>query len=173
MFAGMEVTCPGCSKSVPECNISLHSLSCSQVKASVMDSVQKRQIKSSGAQKKKKCIPVKSKESDDLDAMLAEMTLMDSSCGFQGCKMKINLLGLHCRFCSLRFCMEHNIPEVHGCAKAAKKHARQAAKPKSTSNSGGAKRAQLHKKLESKLEELSSGRQSKSRAKSKITVDHL
>ena len=167
----MEVTCPGCGKSVPECNINSHSLSCLQVKASVMkdlDNVQRRQLESSGAQKKKKHKHVKSKEeSDDLDAMLADMTLMDSSCGFHDCKKKVNLLGLYCRFCSMRFCMEHNIPEVHGCAEAAKKHARQAAKPRSTSNSGDAKRAQLHKKLESKLEELSSGRQSKSRAKSR------
>lgn len=167
MFAGLEVTCPSCGKSVPECNINFHSLSCLQVKAPVMkdsDSVQRKQLKLSGAQKKQHK-PVKSKESDDLDAMLAEMTLMDSSCGYQGCKKKVNLLGLRCRFCSMRFCMEHNIPEVHGCPEAAKKHARQVTR--STSNSGDAKRAHLHKKLESKLEELSSRRQSKSRAKSK------
>lgn len=162
LFAGTEVACLGCGKHFPGGNINLHSLHCSKVKVSDSGGVQRR---APGAQKKHKT--VKSKGSDDLDAMLAEMTLMDSCCGFPGCKKKVNLLGLHCCFCSIRFCMEHNVPEVHGCAEAAKKHARQAAKPRPTSNNGNAKRAQLHKKLGSKLEELSSVRQSKNRGKSK------
>lgn len=165
----MEAACPNCDKFVPEGNSELHSLRCSKVKASeTKDSVGKkgRESKPSAAQTKKHQ-SVKSNESEDLDAMLAEMTLMDSSCAFKGCKKKVNILGLQCRFCSRRFCMEHNIPEVHGCAEAAKKHARQAHKHKPISSSNDAKRTHLQRKLGSKLEELSSERQSKSRGKSK------
>lgn len=117
------------------------------------------------AQKKRKGQP--KRESDDLDTMLAEMTLLDSTCSVHECKKKVNLLGLQCHLCHRRFCMEHNIPETHGCSEAAKKYARQAVKPRSTASSRDAsRRAQLHKKLESKLEDLSSDRKSKTRSKS-------
>ena len=36
---------------------------------------------------------------NDLDAMLAEMTLQDSTCGYPKCKKTIKLLGLRCQFC--------------------------------------------------------------------------
>ena len=36
---------------------------------------------------------------NDLDAMLAEMTLQDSTCGYPKRKKTIKLLGLRCQFC--------------------------------------------------------------------------
>ena len=66
---------------------------------------------------------------EDLDSMLAEMALADSTCGHHGCKKNVNVLGFRCQFCQRRYCMSHNIPELHGCGEEAKKHAR-SAKPK-------------------------------------------
>lgn len=168
--ADMEVNCTACGKAVPEGNIKLHSLHCLKVKAPVVkesSGVKGDDAKMSVAQKKKRQSTKPNIENDDLDSMLAEMTLVDSSCGFQGCRKKVNLLGLQCYFCRRRFCMEHNIPEIHGCAEDAKKYARQAIKQKPTSSSNDTKRAQLKKKLGSKLEEFSAGRQSKTKGKSK------
>ena len=160
-------SCPSCGKPIPKDDFKLHSRTCSnlQVSATVQKSTAKGgKIRPSVAQKKK---GQPKKESDDLDTMLAEMTLLDSSCSLQGCKKKVNMLGLQCHLCCKRFCMEHNIPEIHGCSEAAKKYARQAVKPRSTVTSKDAsRRAQLHKKLESKLEELSSDRKSKTKSKS-------
>ena len=159
-------SCPSCGKSIPKDDFKFHSHTCSkpQLSATVQKSTAKGgKIQPSVAQKKGQ----PKKESDDLDTMLAEMTLLDSSCSLQGCKKKVNLLGLQCHLCCKRFCMEHNIPETHGCSEAAKKYARQAVKPRSTATSKDAsRRAQLHKKLESKLEELSSDRKSKTKSKS-------
>ena len=44
------------------------------------------------------------------------------------CKTKIAAsfgLGVQCDHCRLRFCMNHGLPEVHGCGDAARKAARQ------------------------------------------------
>ena len=61
---------------------------------------------------------------EDLDSLLAEATLANSTCAYTVCKKKVNVLGLHCQFCRRKFCMEHGIPEVHGCADEAKRYAR-------------------------------------------------
>ena len=108
----------------------------------------------------------RTQDSDDLDAMLAEVSLADSTCSSPKCRKGTNLLGMRCQFCNQRFCMAHSIPEVHGCAEAVKKHARSQisresqgvsrAKPISSS-----KRAQLQRKLDKKVESLSSERQHK------------
>ena len=98
---------------------------------------------------------------DDLDAMLAEMTLQDSTCGFPKCKKTINLLGLRCQFCNRRFCMEHSIPEVHGCSDAAKKHAQQQKLKSKNKSVDPVRHAQLQKKLDKKIVDLSSGRKTK------------
>lgn len=168
ILAAVKVTsCPSCGRTIPEADFKLHSRSCSTPQASAMTEVsiaKGGKVKPVAARKKK---GQPKKESEDLDTMLAEMTLLDSSCSFQGCKKKVNLLGLQCHLCHRRFCMEHNIPETHGCAEAAKKYARQAAKPRSTTSSKDTyKRAQLKKKLESKLEEFSFDRKSKTKSKS-------
>ena len=165
IFAGKS--CPSCGKAIPEDDFKFHFCSCSapQIPTTTEMSIAKDGKMKPVVARKKKGQP--KKESEDLDTMLAEMTLIDSSCSFQGCKKKVNLLGLQCHLCHRRFCMEHNIPETHGCSEAAKKYARQAAKPRSTTSSKDTyKRAQLQKKLESKLEGLSSDRKSKIKSKS-------
>lgn len=57
--------------------------------------------------------------------------------------------------------MEHSIPEVHGCSDSAKKHARQQKSKERHSTHTSldpAKRAQLQRKLDKKIANLSSGR---------------
>ena len=36
-------------------------------------------------------------------------------CKFKNCKKKINILKFKCKFCSLDFCLTHQIPEIHSC----------------------------------------------------------
>ena len=70
---------------------------------------------------------------EDLDKLLASFDKVDNVCNYRGenmkkCKTKIAAsfgLGVQCDHCRLRFCMNHGLPEVHGCADAARKAARQ------------------------------------------------
>ena len=172
-------TCCSCGKTVPTIDLQAHRIEYEK-QHSVATGDSKRQEKntqqtrSEGATcKEPKSKPRQTKKKptakghttdtpDDLDAMLAEMTLSDSTCGFSRCKKTVNLIGLRCQFCNCRFCMEHSIPEVHGCSDSAKKHARQQKSKERHSKHTSldpAKRAQLQRKLDKKITNLSSGRQ--------------
>ena len=81
------------------------------------------------ATKKRKSKPKKKAQQgpeaeEDLDSLLAAMKQADSTCSHPKCKKQVNVLGMRCRFCQRKYCVEHSIPEVHGCAEEAKKHAR-------------------------------------------------
>lgn len=123
MHAGLMTKCSTCHKLVPKDNMTTHSAACSRPKLQPTNHPQPSKV---GAKTKKKKAKKVEGEAvpDDLDSLLAEVTLADSTCGHAGCRKRANLLGLWCQFCRRRFCMEHGIPEVHGCADEAKKHAR-------------------------------------------------
>jgi len=48
----------------------------------------------------------------------------NQNCGSSGCHIKIEYIGIDCRFCGARFCMKHAIAEEHGCTHAAQVDAR-------------------------------------------------
>lgn len=110
--------------------------------------------------------------SDDLDTLLAEVALADSTCKFPQCPKKVNLLGILCQFCKKRFCMEHNLAEVHGCGDAAKGKSRgdfqrEVREGRKGYDLSGTNRSQLHAKLAKKMEDKKYARQSKTDAKKK------
>ena len=189
--------CSYCKKHVPMVNFELHQIHCEKLRKQqdtvVMVASQtnlsssqakvgrttatKSELSSTKISKKKPSRKVapksrKTTDVDDLDTMLAEMTLSDSTCSFPKCKKSVNILGMQCQFCKEKFCMAHNIAEVHGCAEAAKKHARQQISkelkggPRPTSLNA-VRRSQLQAKLGKRIDELSSGRQSKKSTGSK------
>jgi len=57
--------------------------------------------------------------------------------------------------------MEHSIPEVHGCSAPAKKHAQQQKLKSKNKHVDPVRHAQLQKKLDKKILDLSSGRKTK------------
>ena len=99
---------------------------------------------------------------DDLDTLLAEFTLADNTCSFPPCEKRVNLVGLSCQFCRRRHCMAHSLPEVHGCAEAAKKHSRGQLKQEMRKGAGvsGTRRALLHRQLDKKIGEKTNARNS-------------
>lgn len=119
------VECSICHKFVPEGNITTHTAfahkSDSHPSASPLPK-QHKKPKAKAQPSEEKVRPEAA--GDDLDSLLAKVTLEDSTCAYTVCKKKVNLLGLHCQFCRQKFCMKHGIPEVHGCAEEAKKYAR-------------------------------------------------
>ena len=183
--------CSYCSGVVPEANVLLHQTRCARASVTTVDKSSKDNSQPSKCtlaarepdshprkrtHKSKKPSPrEKTRENpydddDDLDALLTEMKRADSTCSYRGCKKDIKLIGVKCQFCSARFCLAHNIAEVHGCGEAAKKRARQQITQELMGGerrkpSDPMRRAQLHRKLDRAVDELASSRQRKRKDK--------
>ena len=107
---------------------------------------------------------------DDFDALIASVTALDSRCSFKKCKTLTNTLGRNCQHCTRRFCLQHLMPEVHGCGDAARAQARQTISREGVLHRGSGvpskkpppdRRAQLERKLNKKLDEMSEKRSRK------------
>ncbi|CAH0478273.1 unnamed protein product [Peronospora belbahrii] len=64
------------------------------------------------------------KDGEDELEYLTRQAKKSSSCAFQSssrCKKSITMLGSVCKFCKLKFCYSHVLPEVHGCNDAVRK----------------------------------------------------
>lgn len=66
----------------------------------------------------------KAEDVDDFDAMIAAVQKMDSICAFVKCKVSVQVIVAQCPHCRRRFCLNHGLPEVHGCGQDAKVAAR-------------------------------------------------
>ncbi|XP_040826885.1 DNA-binding protein SMUBP-2 isoform X2 [Ochotona curzoniae] len=120
--------------------------------------------------KKEKSRPVEELCVENLDALLAAAVKADNTCGFAKCTASVATLGQLCQFCNRRYCLGHHLPEAHGCGEKARAHARQRVSREGVLYPGSgsknraldpARRAQLQKRLDKKLGELSSQRASK------------
>ena len=60
-----------------------------------------------------------------IDDLLEAARQQDNVCNAQRCKTKITLLGQLCSYCNRRYCLEHSMPEVHGCGHQARTDIRQ------------------------------------------------
>ncbi|KAM5138011.1 DNA-binding protein SMUBP-2 isoform 1-T1 [Mantella aurantiaca] len=107
---------------------------------------------------------------DNFDALLAETVKADNTCGFGKCKTSVVTVGDFCIHCNKRFCLSHHIPEVHGCGERAKARARTRISREGVIYAGSGnkdhsldptKKAHLHRKLDKKINELSSQRKVK------------
>lgn len=170
--------CSICGFAIPETNKELHQLRCEreqrQIETIMKDtkfldhatsSSKKKQANSKKSKTTKTVTPT---DTDDLDSLLEEMKEKDRKCNFPGCKKSANHLGIKCPFCKGRFCMTHNMAEVHGCEENARRHARQELEKQLRGNDSKGKRkldptrrVQLQKRLDKKIDDLSSGRQRK------------
>lgn len=113
---------------------------------------------------------LKKVDPDDFDAMLDSIKKLDSKCAFKKCKVLTNTLGRNCEYCSLRFCLTHLMPEIHGCGDAVKEAARRIISRDGVLHSGSGhpshkpnaqRRGLLERKMEKKMEELSGKRSRK------------
>uniref|UniRef100_A0A452UVW1 DNA-binding protein SMUBP-2 n=1 Tax=Ursus maritimus TaxID=29073 RepID=A0A452UVW1_URSMA len=111
---------------------------------------------------------------EDFDALVAAAIKADNSCGLAKCTASVVTLGQLCLHCGLRFCLSHHLPEIHGCGERARAHARQRISREGVLYAGSgtkdrsldpAKRAQLQRRLDKKLDELTSQRKSKRKEK--------
>ncbi|XP_007943110.1 DNA-binding protein SMUBP-2 [Orycteropus afer afer] len=113
-------------------------------------------------------------EDEDFDALVSAAVKADNTCGFAKCTASVVTLGQLCPHCSRRYCLSHHLPEVHGCGERARAHARQRISREGVLTAGSgtkdraldpARRAQLQRRLDTKLDALSSQRKSKRKDK--------
>lgn len=65
----------------------------------------------------------KSNLSNDLDETLDTITKIEKFCAMTSCKTKVQNYSIDCEFCQCRYCVKHQLPEVHGCGQAVAKDA--------------------------------------------------
>lgn len=97
-----------------------------------------------------------------LDEVLQTVRQLDNTCDFSRCRTKTSLIGQDCTLCQQRFCMKHQLPEIHGCGGAIKKEQRtEFLKPRPTLPAALRRNEQkdAHARLEQKLKEMSLARQ--------------
>ncbi|NXD28159.1 SMBP2 protein, partial [Spelaeornis formosus] len=160
---------------------SLHLERVQREKARQEEAARKVQESSRGSRKKDKS-ETKGKPAtgnvaeEDFDALISAAIEADRTCGFPRCKASVTTLGQLCHHCQRLFCLSHHIPEVHGCGERAKAHARQRISREGVLYSGSgskdksldpAKRAHLQRRLDKKLNELTSQRKGKKKDKEK------
>ncbi|XP_074854038.1 DNA-binding protein SMUBP-2 [Carettochelys insculpta] len=111
---------------------------------------------------------------EDIDALISAAVKADNTCGFPRCKASVVTVGQLCLHCNKRYCLSHHIPEIHGCGEKAKAQARQRISREGILYAGSgskdksldpAKRAHLQRRLDKKLNELTSQRKSKKKGK--------
>ena len=157
-----------CGKRLPTCNMQLHVLRCQQQRAPKPQPA--KNSAGPGPDSKPQSAPIKKKKkpgsaqaskldtAEDFDAMIAAFSKLDAECSYDGCKKSVRTVGQRCRCCDNMFCLSHHIPEVHGCGLAAKHQARQDACSSRPTRVDPARKANLQRKVDKKLAEMSGQR---------------
>ncbi|XP_039600764.1 DNA-binding protein SMUBP-2 isoform X2 [Polypterus senegalus] len=110
----------------------------------------------------------------DFDELIAAVVKADSVCAFIKCKASVLTIGQLCLHCNKRYCLSHHIPEVHGCGDKAKRQARIRISREGVVYAGSGtkdksldpvKKVHLQRKLDKKLDDLSSQRKPKKKDK--------
>lgn len=110
---------------------------------------------------------------DELE-FLARQAKSSTKCSFQSaarCRQSVGVMGSVCKFCKLKFCYEHGLPEAHGCGDAVRTFERtqfqQQQRSKATASKplSADKRKLLKKKLDDKVTGMTVGRTTKSKEK--------
>ncbi|XP_065191168.1 DNA-binding protein SMUBP-2-like [Sycon ciliatum] len=166
--------CAKCMAAVPSANLALHELRCPGVAAKSATKSAAKPVSQAAAatataatataaastkkkKQKAKAAPAGAAskmvlESDNFDEMLEEVKKIDTTCSFQPCKKKLNLVSGRCSFCTRSFCFSHVQAEVHGCGDAARREARRAASAPAH-KAASKQKAALQRKLQKQLDE--------------------
>ncbi|CAI5700818.1 unnamed protein product [Peronospora effusa] len=114
--------------------------------------------KKKGAAKAAKAAPIDElKDGEDELEFLTRQASKSLTCAFQDsnrCKKNITMFGNVCKFCKLKFCFSHALPEVHGCGDAVRKFERAAFQQPTTQSTDSKKfTSDKRKVLKKKLKE--------------------
>ena len=168
-----ESICDKCQRVMPADNLALHQLRCTGNTAAVKPPQRPASAKGKSKKKKQKNAAPEEEE-EDFDALIEAAIKENRSCAFKKCKASTATLGQNCEFCAKRYCLQHHIPEVHGCGDAAKSRARMLISREGKLYQGSGvpdkkldpvKRAHLQRKLDKKLQEKTDERALKKKDK--------
>ena len=152
----MKTVCQSCIKPVPKSNLELHKLECDKI------TISRQKVDPASIRKKVKKKTKIIQDDGDLDQLFDEFQKLDSICNFEKCKVLVSTLGVTCKFCMVRFCLSHSMAEVHGCGSEARRTARASRPPPPSSGSRDKeRRKQLARKLDNKVDQLTSQRKKK------------
>jgi len=152
----MKTVCQSCIKPVPKSNMELHKLQCDKL------TISRQKVDPASKRKKAKNKNKTIQNDGDLDQLFDEFQKLDSICNFEKCKVLVSTLGVTCQFCMVRFCLSHSMAEVHGCGSEARRTARASRPPPPSSGSRDKeRRKQLARKLDNKVDQLTSQRKKK------------
>lgn len=189
-----KLVCKHCSKDVIKANFDLHEIHCAKKQKETSQSKNSDKNKTDNAKNKTGSTnrPASGKKGakqnahkdvlskletvdpDDFDALIATTKEYDNKCVFPKCKVKTLTLGHTCRYCQRRFCLNHSMPEVHGCGDDVKAHARKTIIKEGMLYSGSGvpsklpdptRKALLEKKMDKKLTDMEAERQKKKKKK--------
>ena len=171
------VKCSTCQREVPRANIELHKIRCKKPESEGAELKQRQHNTAKARVKKAKKKVEEVGDEEDFDKLLQSFNRLDTLCNGSSlgkkCKTKTATLGANCAHCRLRFCLTHAQPEVHGCGDEARRAARLAITRDGKLYPGSgrpptkpdpAKKAQLQRKLDKKLGEMSDDRKAKKKA---------
>ncbi|KAE9333793.1 DNA-binding protein [Phytophthora fragariae] len=138
----------------------------------------KKSKKKKGQAKTANTAPVDElKDGEDELEFLTRQASKSTNCAFQSssrCKKSTTMLGSVCKFCKLKFCYDHALPEVHGCGDAVRKFERAAFQQQMSRSTDapkkkltGDKRKLLQKKLDEKVSAKTASRTTQAKPKSK------
>jgi len=127
------VVCPDCGKSIPAANFIMHQAHCARMQAlkrakqefetaekSKQQNAAKSSAKKGKGKKKNKKSAQENQDDDDDDKLLAEAMSSANKCSFPSCKVRVSMIAHVCSICRRTFCLEHSMPELHGCGKPKK-----------------------------------------------------
>lgn len=189
-----KLVCKHCSKDVIRANFSLHEIHCARMQKEASQNAKSAKNRKDSAKNRPEDIkkPQSGKKNaktnaekeviaklqnvdpDDFDALIASTKELDSKCNFTKCKVKTMVLGHTCEFCQRRFCLNHSMPEVHGCGDEVRAQARATIIKEGVLYRGSGvpsklpdpkKKALLQKKMDKKLTDMEAERQRKKKKK--------
>lgn len=170
--------CHICGRELPAPNIDLHKIHCERLQAMKQKLQAKPIVKT--AQRKKKSHKSTRKKITMQDIVETDEELLENaiqankSCFIAGCNKFISVLGRTCPYCKRLFCLEHNMPELHGCGNAAHFAARRQISRNGTLYPGSGvrnkklppeKHVLLQRKLDHKLKDMEDKRKGSSKKK--------
>lgn len=166
-----NAACTLCSKQIHRENLPLHQIHCERLQAMKNKFTSGKSVTTVTSKKKAQKTKKKKnqKEISDMndDELLDEAIRTNKLCSHSNCNQTVTLVGQTCRNCGRVYCLEHHIPEIHGCGAAAHSAARQQISRDGILFRGSGvpskkpsveKHAHLHRKLEGKLKDMSTNR---------------
>ncbi|KAK7023360.1 DNA-binding protein SMUBP-2 [Halocaridina rubra] len=166
--------CSLCGKAIPEQNFTVHTVQCERLQRARDEEKKRQKAKKKDKKSQNKGSDIAQGVDEDFDSVIAQFTKENNTCSQPKCKTPTSVIFQLCPFCRKTFCLAHHMAEIHGCGDQARHHARMMINKEGVLYPGSGipskkppddKRKQMQRKLDKKMEDLSSQRKAKKSTK--------